>query len=287
MSKRPPYPFLKWLGGKARMAGRVMSRLPQKIDTYGEPMLGGGAVFIELARERRFRRAVLADLNPDLVNTWLVVRDDVDSLVKELRLPRYEYRKEVFLEHRGAEVASLSHVEAAARFIYLNRTCFNGVYRVNREGRFNVPFGSYVNPLICDEPNLRAVSELLEGVEVRCCDFKQFLDDFPTRTVPQKSEHVNAVYADPPYIPVSETANFTSYTEAGFGIDEQAELARGLWRHAANGVRVVASNSAAKAALALYEKFDVDEVRGSRSVGGDGSKRKTVKEIIAFAGPRS
>lgn len=269
------------------MAGRVISRLPQKIDTYGEPMLGGGAVFIELAREKRFRRAVLADLNPDLVNAWRTVKDDVDALVRELRLPRYEYRKELFLEHREADVSSLSRVEAAARFVYLNRTCFNGIYRVNRAGQFNVPFGSYVNPLICDEPNLRAVSELLDGVDIVCCDFKKFLEDFPLKTVLPRSEHVNAIYADPPYVPVSETANFTSYTEGGFGMDEQSELARGLWSHAANGVRVVASNSGAKAALALYDRFDVDEVRGSRSVGGDGSKRKPVKEIIAFAGPRS
>jgi len=284
MNKRPPYPFLKWLGGKARMAGRVLSRLPQQMDTYGEPMLGGGAVLIELAKEKRFRKAVVADLNPELVTAWQAVRDNVDELVRELRTDKYEYRREVFLAHRDVNPEALSRVESAARFIYLNRTCFNGIYRVNQEGRFNVPFGSYVNPVICDEPNLRAVSELLQGVDIRCCDFRKFLEDFRSLI---NVHQPNGIYADPPYVPISKTANFTSYTEGRFGMDEQADLARGLYLLSAAGVRVVASNSGAQEALALYSKFDVDEVRGSRSVGGDGSKRKAVKEIIAFAGPRS
>lgn len=289
MSKSPPYPFVKWLGGKARMAGRVMSRLPSKIGLYGEPMIGGGAVFIELAKAGRFRKAVIADSNADLVNAWQTVRDDVKSLVKRLR--EYKYDRELYLSVREIDPASLDSVEAAARFIFLNRTCFNGIYRVNSEGKFNVPFGKYVNPVICDEPNLKAVSALLSGVEIRTQRVSDFLKAFHVgrlRGFGDENGEVGAVYVDPPYIPISETANFTSYTEDGFGMTDHVDLCKALRSLASRGVRVVASNSGTKAAIDLYsDGFDLDEVRGSRSVGGAGKSRKTVGEVIAFAGPRS
>lgn len=285
MSKSPPYPYIKWLGGKGRMAGHVMARLPREINVYGEPMIGGGAVLIELARQKRFKSARVADSNPELIRAWKAVKESVDPLVKKLREKKFSYDKELFLQVRATDPSTLDDVEAAARFIYLNRTCFNGIYRVNKKGEFNVPFGRYTDPLICDEPNLRAVSSLLKNVTIDCLDFADFLDDFPA---PGDHECVNAVYADPPYVPVSKTANFTSYTEEGFGDHEHRTLAAGLRGLSNMRIRVVASNSGAKEARALYdEHFDVDELRGSRSVGGDGTKRKAVAEIIAYGGPKS
>ncbi len=282
MSKSPPYPFLKWLGGKQRVRGHILSRLPTFSNVYYEPMVGAGAVFLEMARAKRFGRAVIGDANPELMRAWRCVRDDVDGLVDALRDRRYKYGKDEFLAARALNPVSMSDVEASARFIYLNRTCFNGLYRVNKDGQFNTPFGRYSNPLVCDEPNLRSVSEVLQSVDIRTADFRDTLDSVRLVDVPV------SVYADPPYFPVSSTANFTSYTEDGFGPAQQERLAARLSELAAGGVRVVVSNSAAPAAMALYGgRFDVDEIRGSRSVGGSTSSRRAVREIIAFAGPRS
>lgn len=278
MNKAPPYPFVKWAGGKARLARHIVSRLPDEIGTYYEPLLGGGAVFFELARAKRFKRAVLNDLNPDLMNAWTVVRDKVEDLVKELRKRRYRYDRDAYMAVRGADPESLDPVRRAARFIYLNRTCFNGLYRVNKEGRFNVPFGRYDDPIICDARNLRAVSETLLGVELKRADFVQAVSD---------AERGDAVYFDPPYVPTSETSDFTGYTEEGFGMEDHERLRDAMVKLSGRGVRVVVSNSCADGSIALFGKFDYDVLSGRRNVGGPAEYRRQVGEIVAFAGPRS
>ncbi len=266
------------------MLRHVIPRLPQKIGTYGEFMVGAGAVFIELARLKRFESAVISDSNAELMNVWKVVKEDVDALVAELRRPEYRYDRSVYLQFREMVPADLSRVGAAARFVYLNKTCFNGLYRVNASGQFNVPFGKYTDPVICDEPNLRAVSALLENTVVMTVDAMDALGGFVTHP---RGEHVNAVYIDPPYIPVSKTSKFVSYTESGFSMDDHVRLGARMSQLARSGVRVVTSNSAAPAAAEILKDFDVDFVTGGRSVAGGAGDRKSVQEIVAFAGPRS
>jgi len=277
MSKKPPYPFVKWLGGKGRMAVHVLGRLPDRCDTYYEPMVGGGAVFIEMAKAGRFGRAVIGDNNPELMNAWRVVQSSVTELVTELRKKRYAYEKSVYLRIRGEDPGEMDPVKRAARFIYLNRTCFNGLYRVNAEGRFNAPFGQYKDPVICDAENLRAVSELLKSVELHEGDFEGMLDG----ALPG-----DAVYFDPPYIPLSSTSSFDRYTASGFSLEDHERLAKLFGSLSKKGVRAVLSNSSAKEAVGLYGKFDFDWLTGTRSVGGPADYRKSVKEMIVFAGPK-
>lgn len=272
-----PRPFLKWAGGKSRMLRHVTSRLPQSIGTYYEPFLGGGAVFFELARQGRFKNAVLSDANKDLFGLWSVIKNNVEGLIKELERPgKYVYEKDTYLKIRATAPIEMDEVKAAARILYLNKTCFNGLYRVNRLGEFNVPFGKYKNPVICDISLLRVVSKSLERVEI-------LNQDFDGRC--REAKRGDAVYFDPPYLPVSSTAKFTGYTSGGFGIPEHERLAKLFTRLANKGVRVVLSNSMASDAVRLFSGFDRDEVDGSRNVGGPADYRKMVKEMIVFAGP--
>lgn len=256
---------------------RVTSRLPQNIGTYYEPFLGGGAVFFELARQGRFKNAVLSDSNKDLFGLWTVVKNDVEALVKELtREGKYVYDKDTYLKIRALASCEMSPVEAAARVLYLNKTCFNGLYRVNRLGEFNVPFGKFKNPTICDASLLRVVSKSLERAEI-------LNQDFDGRC--KEARRGDAVYFDPPYLPVSSTAKFTGYTSGGFGVTDHERLAKLFTKLANKGVRVVLSNSMATDAIRLFSGFDRDEVEGSRNVGGSVEYRKPVKEMIVFAGP--
>ena len=274
MSNRTlPYPFLKWAGGKARMIGRIVSKLPDRIGTYYEPFIGGGAVFFELAREKRFKKAVIGDLNADLVNCYKVVKSDVDGLIAELLKKKYVYAKDAYLEIRALDSKSLAPVEAAARIIYLNRTCFNGLYRVNLSGQFNVPFGSYASPVIVDEPALRGASAVLKNVRIVHGDFEKAMRGIKAG---------DAAYLDPPYIPLSETSSFTAYNEGGFGPEEHRRLAEKFVELWESGIPVVLSNSSAPLALSLYDGFERIELMGSRSVGGPAEYRKPVKEIIVF-----
>lgn len=279
MSKKSPYPFVKWAGGKARVAGRVLVRLPDQIETYYEPFLGGGAIFFELARAKRFKKAVIGDSNAELMTTWKVIRDSLPELIRELRKSKYVYEKQAYLAIRKLDPEKLDSIKVAARFIYLNRTGFNGLYRVNLDGKFNTPFGKYTNPLICDQKNLEAVSAVLqENVEL-CTDSFQ--------NICLKAKHGDAVYFDPPYIPVSKTSKFTSYTANGFTLEQHELLAKVFTDLGEDGVRTVLSNSVAEDALRLYSRFDMDTFTGTRSVGGPADYRKPAGEIIAFTGPKS
>ena len=283
MAKKPPHPFIKWAGGKTRVAPHVLRRLPEKTGTYYEPMVGGGAIFLELARSGRFEKAVIADLNPELIVAWTVMRDDVEKLIKELKKAKYQHDKDRYeamraLDRTEAGLSALEDVERAARFIYLNKTCFNGLYRVNQAGQFNVPFGKYKDPVICDPVNFRAVSKVVQGCEILMADFEE---------ASKGAGRGDAVYFDPPYIPISKTSSFTGYTKGGFDLGEHGRLAKVFGRLAKKGARVVLSNSSAKEAEGLYAQYDVDWITDSRSVGGPADyRKKAVKEIVAFSGPR-
>jgi DNA adenine methylase len=271
-----PKPFVKWAGGKTRMIPFILSSFPDKMNTYFEPFLGGGSVFFEMLRQKRFKKAVIGDSNVDLMAAFSVVQSDVDSLVKELKDRRYKYDRRVYLRIRAEDPAGFDQLRRAARFLYLNRTCFNGLYRVNRDGEFNTPFGKYDNPLICDEENLRAVSAALKHVKLVCADFS---------TIVEKAKKGDGVYFDPPYLPISKTASFTAYSAGGFGLGDHYKLAGYFRELVGMGVNVVLSNSLSEKTRGMYSDFDVKELTGARSIGGPAEYRVPVKEMMVVGGP--
>jgi len=262
-----PRPFLKWAGGKRQLLSALLRRAPERHEVYFEPFVGGGALFFAL----RPSRAVLADLNERLVRTYRGVRDDVDAVVDLLRT--YRYDEAFFYAMRDRDIDVASDAEVAAWFIYLNRTAYNGLYRVNSRNRFNVPFGRYGEGLvICDEGNLRACSALLRTVEVVVGDFE---------TVAAGAREGDFVYLDPPYVPLSATSSFTSYTSGGFGHADQVRLRDVALRMKARGVHVVLSNSSAPAVRELYRQgFETDEVTALRQVNSRAERRGAIPELV-------
>src|SRR5690606_7112362 len=205
-------PVLKWAGGKRQLQHRILEKLQADINTYYEPFVGGGAIFFALAAENRFKRAVLGDRNADLVDVYRALTQDVEAVIRLLR--KYRYSETEYYRVREQRPRSLA--ARAARLIYLNKTGYNGLYRVNRAGEFNVPFGRHKSPLICDEDNLRAAAEALSRAEVVTADFEAVCRD---------ARAGDAVYFDPPYLPLSKTSNFTAYDPHPFGVDEHERLA--------------------------------------------------------------
>lgn len=271
----PAKPFLKWCGGKTVLLPEILPRLPKKINTYFEPFLGGGAVFFALAAEGRFERVVLGDMNQELITTYGAIRNELYEVLRLLKAHAAKHSEEYFYKVRAQTEPSDKRANlsayVAARFIYLNRTCFNGLYRVNRQGRFNVPFGRYANPTICDEENLRAVSQVLRGVTLTSIDFQN------TTFVAKKGD---AVYFDPPYVPISETSNFTAYSAGGFGLGEQERLRDCFATLDRRGVHVLLSNSDTPLVRKLYKGFKIETVEAPRRVNSKGSARGNVKELL-------
>lgn len=255
-------PFLKWVGGKQRLVSQLTRNLP-KYRTYFEPLLGGGALFFAL----KPKRAVLSDANEELINCFTVLRDGVDHLVRALQ--RHRYDRDHYYEVREQRFYLLTPVQAAARTIYLNKTGFNGLYRVNRDGLFNVPFGRHSNPTICDEPNLRACSAALRDVEILHMPFEQ---------VCRGAKRGDLVYFDPPFIPLSQTADFTSYTPGGFGCADHYHLAGTFIELAARGCHVMLSNSDTKLSRKLYRGYPTQKVEVGRTVGC--KDRGSARELI-------
>jgi len=271
VSRRPPpHPFLKWAGGKYKQIPAIAAQMPERFEVYAEPFVGGGAVFIELAKQRRFERAVLCDRNAELINVWVHVRDHVEALLEA----SHQWQsgvEEVFYAVRALEPAD--DLECAARTLWLNKNCFNGLYRRNRSGKFNVPWGRYKNPRISNPDNLRKVSELLQGVELRVADFEPILANAESGWV---------IYCDPPYWPVSRTAHFTAYDGFAFREDDQARLAGAFAALPSRGARGVLSNSSVPETRALYEArgLDIQTVTARRSINRDGGKRGPVEELL-------
>lgn len=268
-------PILKWAGGKSRLVARIVQRLPERIDTYYEPFVGGAAVFFALASQGRFKRAVLGDLNRDLVDVYKGVKEDVDAVILLLEDYRRRHSRETYYETRQLDPATLELPARAARLIYLNKTGYNGLYRVNRSGQFNVPFGRYENPSICDEPRLRAAAEALRrrSVSIKVGDFEK---------LSQRAEAGDAVYFDPPYVPVSKTASFTNYHSASFGDEEHLRLASTFKQLTLRKVAAVLSNSGGKATQLLYRGagIEVEKVLVARSINSKSTARGNVTELL-------
>ncbi|MFO0566189.1 MAG: DNA adenine methylase [Polyangiaceae bacterium] len=266
-------PVLKWAGGKKQLLPQILRRLPAEIETYYEPFVGGGAVFFALAREERFRRAVIGDRNPDLIAVYRAIQEDVEGVIRVLR--RFRHTESEYYRIRALAPRKL--VERAARTIYLNKTGYNGLYRVNRAGEFNVPFGRYKSPNICDERNLRAASSALAQVEIVVADFEE---------VCARAASGDAVYLDPPYVPLSKTSNFTAYDRHPFGAPEHARLARVFGALQKRGVHALLSNSDTPETRALYREFSLRRVPVARPINCRADARGTIHEILVVAEPR-
>ena len=267
--KSETYPIVKWVGGKRQLMFELIKNMPKSYNRYFEPFIGGGALFFELQPEQ----AYISDLNEELINLYSVVRDNVDELIKDLS--KHEVSKEYFLEIRNIDrteqYTELSDVERASRFIYLNRTCFNGMYRVNSQGQFNVPFGHYKNPRIIDENNLLNCSELLKKTEIKCADFSEILT---------KVKKGDLVYFDPPYVPLNDTSSFTSYTKDGFDINMQFKLRDVCDELDNKGVRFMLSNSDTKLVNELYVNYEIKKVFASRQINANADGRGKITEVL-------
>lgn len=273
VSRGEPAPILKWAGGKRQLVPQILERLPRKMKTYYEPFVGGAAVFFALAKEkqRRFERAVLSDKNKDLIELYQTIQSNVEAVIAALeRLP---YSEEDY--YRIRDERPRSKVQRAARLIYLNKTGYNGLYRVNSKGDFNVPFGRYVNPKICDAPRLRAAAEVLKGVEL-------VVDDF--ESVCQRAKKGDAVYLDPPYLPVSPTSSFASYHNAPFGLDEHERLAKAFASLKKRGVAALLSNSDTPETRRLFGKFELSTVQATRAINSNAKRRGPVSELLVGTG---
>jgi DNA adenine methylase len=262
-------PFLKWAGGKSQLLQPILSRIPAQVPgTYVEPFIGGGAVFFELARLGRIKRARLSDRNAELVSAYLAVRDRVEDVIEALA--EHENNEEHYYRVRELDPASLPVPERAARTIFLNRVGYNGLYRVNSTGRFNVPFGRYRNPRICDADGLRHASRSLAIADIRVADFSDCCGDVTAGDV---------VYLDPPYVPLSKTASFTSYS-GRFDEAEHQRLAQVFRELVEVGAFVLLSNSDTKLSRDLYTGFKITSVDATRAINSKGDKRGVVREVL-------
>lgn len=287
-------PFLKWAGGKGQLLSEIEKYYPfadKKITKYAEPFVGGGAVLFDILSKHDLKEVYISDINAELINTYRIIRDNIDELISMLAAMQsefvpmdMEYRKAYYLSKRerfndlkvnGNESVN---IEKAALMIFLNKTCFNGLYRVNKKGLFNVPMGSYKNPLICDEGNLRAVSEKLQNVMIMRGDYRESATFINANTF---------VYFDPPYRPITNTASFTAYTENLFNDEEQIELARFVDDMHRKGAKIVISNSDPKNSNTEDEFFDniysshkIKRVEATRMINCNSEARGKIRELL-------
>ena len=271
-------PFLKWAGGKAKLAPQIVASMPASVSGYVEPFAGAAAVFFAVEAERPQMRATLNDANAELIETFTVLRDDRDALLLELEALSGSYhsldatgRRDLYYEARASSPAT--PVQRAARFIFLNKTCYNGLFRVNSGGGFNVPHGRYKNPRILDSELLTACSAALQYADLRTEDFA----DICAAARPGEF-----VYLDPPYHPLSSTANFTGYTRADFGRADQARLKDSFEDLSRRGVAAMLSNSDHEFVRGLYEGlgYQIRTVTMSRAINSRGSGRQPVGELL-------
>ena len=261
-------PILKWAGGKTQMLGELIPKVPASYGRYIEPFFGGGAMFFALQPEN----AVIADSNPELINMYRQVASHVEDVIKYLRT--YENTSEMFYAVRSLEWTALPKAEAAARTIYLNRTCFNGLYRVNKQGRFNVPFGRYKNPKICDEEGLRAASEVLKKAEILCGDYILVLEHY--------AQPGDFVFLDPPYLPISEYSDFKRYTKEQFYEEDHIELAKMVMTLHERGCHIILTNSNHPLVHELYAPFTIEVIQTKRHISCNGSTRKGEDVIVTI-----
>ena len=265
-------PIVKWVGGKRQLLDELNPLMPKRFTTYCEPFIGGGALFFS----NQPKRAIINDLNGDLILTYEVVRDNVDELIDYLKF--YENTADYFYKIRDLDrnrviFDQLSKTEKAARLLYLNKTCYNGLYRVNSAGEFNSPFGNYKNPNIVNEPVLKAVHKYLSQN-----DISFYNEDFENTL--KRVKKGSFVYLDPPYDPVSNTSGFTGYNKGGFGRTEQIRLKSCCDELSSKGIKFMLSNSSTEFIHELYSEYQVIIVKAKRSINSNGRKRGEIDEVI-------
>lgn len=267
-------PVLKWVGGKRQIIEQIKKYIPQNISTYYEPFIGGGAVLFELQP----KKAVINDVNSELMNLYDVIQNNVDELIEELRLHKneeayfYEIRE---LDRDKKKYGSFSAVQRAARIIYLNKTCYNGLFRVNRAGEFNTPFGRYKNPNIVNEVTLKAVSNYFKKAQITlvCRDFEEVL---------KGAKKGAFVYLDPPYDPASYTSSFTGYNKGGFDQNEQVRLKNMCDKLNKKSINFLLSNSATDFIKELYKDYKIEIIQAKRAINSKADKRGTVDEVLVM-----
>ena len=268
-------PILKWVGGKRQLLSEIIPLIDESCDNYVEPFIGGGAVLFRLQP----KKAIINDYNTELINVYRTVRDDLYGLVallkKHEKYNSSDYYYEVRALDRTPDFDKMSNSEKAARIIYLNKTCYNGLYRVNSLGQFNSPYGKYKNPNIVNEVVLRAISKYLNGneISIRSGDYKDVLNDI---------EKNSFVYLDPPYMPISSSSSFTGYTEGGFGYDKQVELKEECDKLNSKGVHFLQSNSDCEEIRELYKAYRIKVVKANRAINSDAKKRGQINEVLIY-----
>lgn len=261
-------PFLKWAGGKRKLLNVILNAVPTSCTRYLEPFVGGGAVALALGSQQM----LLNDSNEELMNTYRVVRDQLEALLPLLDEHQKKHSREYFYTVRAQDTANLTPCERAARFIYLNKTCFNGLYRVNRYGQFNVPFGSYTNPILYDRENITTASLVLRQAELYTEDYAEFLKN---RVRPG-----DFIYLDPPYVPISQYSDFKRYTKEQFREGDQHKLAQLYNELIELEAYPVLSNSYSELTLKLYAQHDIQIVYASRNINHEGTGRDPIPEIL-------
>ncbi|MBP2031955.1 DNA adenine methylase [Clostridium algifaecis] len=266
-------PFVKWVGGKRQLLSEIKEYIPKGNFKYYEPFVGGGAVFFSLQR----KNAVINDLNSELINVYEVIKNDVEGLIRSLMNHKIteKYYYELRSEDRSEEYKTYSKVKKASRFIYLNKTCYNGLYRVNSSGYFNTPFGKYKNPNVVNDTVLRTVHKYLNEsrIAIRNVDFEEALKGIRKNSF---------VYFDPPYDPVSDSSNFTGYTASGFNRDEQIRLKKLCDKLNKKGVKFLLSNSNTEFIRELYKDYNdkIKVVGATRAINSKATKRGEVEEVL-------
>ena len=285
------HPFVKWAGGKTQLLPEIRKHYPHRIKKYCEPFVGGGAVLFDVLQKCRPEKVLVNDVNEELINTYLQIKSDCNLLIEQLSELQQDYKSQsleknkiLFYEKRlrynklKINRNDAENLEKAALFIFLNKTCFNGLYRVNKKGEFNVPFNNAKNPLICDEENLRACSELLQNVQMKTGDYSDCKNFIDSETF---------VYLDSPYRPLTQTSAFTSYSENNFSDKEQLELGKFITEISSKGAKVLASNSDPKNTNKednffddLYSNFEIERITASRMINSNAKKRGAISELL-------
>ncbi|VVB87332.1 D12 class N6 adenine-specific DNA methyltransferase [uncultured archaeon] len=265
--------FIKWAGGKTQLLNQFVDFFPKKFNKYFEPFLGSGAVFYYIKNLYPDKEFFLSDNNKELIHCYEIIQNDLEGLLDLLKEHRSKHCKEYYYYQRSVDTKNLSKIEAVARFIYLNKTCFNGLFRVNSKGKFNVPIGSYKNPSIFQEKDLREAQKLLQGVTIKTMPFEEIINI---------TKQNDFVYFDPPYYPLSTTSSFTSYTSKSFSEKDQRSLADVYRELDKKGCQIMLSNSYSDFILELYSDYRIEKVSAKRMINCNGNGRGAIAEAVVL-----
>ncbi len=263
--------FVKWAGGKKQLLEQFKPFFPKEVKRYFEPFVGGGAVAFHVMKHYKPQEVYLSDINEELTNCLNVIRNNVEELINDLIKLRKIHTKENYLKIRAEDPRLLSNLTRATRFIYLNKTCFNGLYRVNSKGEFNVPMGRYKNPSIVNERELREISQLLKNATIQTASFHETI---------KEAKKGDFVYFDPPYYPLNKTSSFTTYTKDKFLEKEQEHLAKVFKELDKKGCKVMLSNSDTNFVKDLYKDYNISMVKATRMINSNATKRGKINEVV-------